>query len=179
MTGRSIAFIGGRGAGKSRISRKFGKLSGRLTLSTDTLVCYEAGGLTIARIVEREGWVSFRNREAALLEKVVAMQDLVIDCGGGILVDAPSEANGLETLSTQKLASLKKCEVIYVKRDMTWLLEKALADANRPDLGGTYRALLERRLPWYEAAADCILDMRAMDTDDAIETLVRKYGRVC
>ncbi|MBL8020325.1 MAG: shikimate kinase [Leptospirales bacterium] len=177
MKKTNIAFVGGRGAGKSRISRKFGKGSGRLTLSTDTLVSYEAGGFPISKIVEREGWRKFRDREFELLKKLMTMQDLVIDCGGGILVEA-AEDGGLESVSARKLELLKQCHVVYVKRDMDWLLEKGGADSNRPDLPGAYKELLMRRLPWYESAADFILDMRGIDADDAIDLLIKKYGKV-
>ncbi|HMU84042.1 MAG TPA: shikimate kinase [Leptospiraceae bacterium] len=178
MQKSNIAFIGGRGAGKSRISRKFGKLSSRLSLSTDTLVCYEAGGIPITKIVEREGWQGFRDREYALLEKLTAMQNLVIDCGGGILVEAPVSPGEPEQLSARKMNLLKNCNVVYVKRDMSWLLDRVSADLNRPDLPGGYRELLERRLPWYEKAADFVLDMRGIESDDAIALLYKKYGKI-
>ncbi len=173
----NIAFIGGRGAGKSRISRKFGKLSGRLCLSTDTLISYEAGGIPITKIVAQEGWKGFREREYQLLGKLARMQNLVVDCGGGILVEAP-ESGAEERLSSRKLDLLKSCHVVYVKRDLNWLLEKASADLNRPDLPGGYRELLERRLPWYEQAADFVLDMRGIESDDAIALLYKRYGKV-
>lgn len=174
----NVAFIGGRGAGKSRISRKFGKASGRLSLSTDTLVCYEAGGISIAKIVAAEGWAGFRGREYDVMRKLTAMQNLVIDCGGGILVEAPARPDQPETLSMRKLELLKQCHVVYVKRDMDWLMDKAKADMNRPDLQGSYRELLERRLPWYEMAADFVLDLRGIDVDDAIDLVIKKYGTV-
>ncbi len=175
----NIAFIGARGAGKSKLSRKFGKKSGRVVLSTDSLVSYEAGGRTVAQIVTDEGWTGFREREFALLEKFGDMRDIVIDCGGGILVEAPAagDAPGSESFSERKAAKLKEiAHVIYIYRDMDWLVGRVAEDSSRPDLGGDYRRLLERRLPWYESVADTVLDMDGREIEYGIEALMRKFG---
>lgn len=175
---KNIAFIGGRGAGKSRLSRKFGKASGRPVLSTDMLISYEGGGLSIADIVKKSGWQGFRDLEFRVLEKVSAMSDCVLDCGGGILVEAPDRPDGFETFSERKGALLRKrAHVVYVKRSMDWLLEKTTKDANRPELSSAYENTITRRLPWFESAADFIIDLDSMSTEDAIELLLQRYGR--
>ena len=179
MRERNIALIGGRGAGKSKVSRRLGKLSGRPVFSTDTLLSYEAGGRTITRIVKEEGWSGFRDREFAIVQKLCAMRDIVIDCGGGVLVEAPdlSSGGGEELLSRRKLDVLKHgAEVVYVKRPLAWLLEKVRRDANRPDLIGEYQKVLERRLPWYEQAADFTLDLGDGSANEGAELLVARYG---
>ena len=159
----SLALIGARGAGKSKLSRKLGKATGRVVLAIDSLISYEAGGRSAAAIVEEEGWSGFRDREYEVLVRVCAMPDIIIDCGGGILVEAAQSPDQPESLSERKGQLLRKsATVIYVKRDLDWLLERAPLDHSRPDLGGEYRALLERRLPWYEEAADFVLDMRSL-----------------
>ena len=177
----NIALIGGRGAGKSKISRKFGKLSGRVVMSTDTLISYEAGGITIARIVEENGWRDFRNKEYQILEKLNALNNIIIDCGGGIMVEAPDESVGetIETYSERKIEILKSnATVVYVKRSMKWLIGKSGHDSSRPDLVGEYSTLLERRFPWYEKTADFILDMKEIEVVDAIKILIDRFGVV-
>jgi len=175
---KNIAFTGARGAGKSRISRKFGKIIERTVLSVDTLISYEAGGRSIPRIVREEGWKGFRDREYSILRKICGMENIIIDCGGGILVEAPAEDDPeqKETLSERKVELLKQsCTVVYIKRDPDWLLSKIKNDPNRPDLIGSYLSVLERRLPWYEATADLILDMEELDTDQALRFLKEKF----
>lgn len=171
----NIALIGARGAGKSKLSRKLGKRSGRVVLSTDSLVSYEAGGRTIERIVADEGWRGFRDREYDLLKKLSGMRNILIDCGGGILVEAaPDDAPaGTEIFSERKAALLKQsAHVIYIRRDMDWLIGRVSEDSNRPDLGGDYQRLLERRLPWYESVADTILEMDGRDIEDGLDELL-------
>lgn len=148
--------------------------------STDTLVCYEAGGTSIPRLVAAEGWRAFRQREMEVLQKLSGMQQVLIDCGGGIVVDLPeteSTESTEEIFSDRKVNLLKSsARVVYVKRDRDWLLDRVKGDPSRPSLSGTraYEAILDRRLPWYEAAADFILDMRDLSVEEAIGVLLHE-----
>ena len=176
----NIAFIGARGAGKSKLSRKFGKKSNRVVLSTDSLVSYEADGRTIAEIVSDEGWPGFRNREYELLQKIGGMREIVIDCGGGILVE-PGPAGspaGSEIFSERKAKLLKDtAHIIYIRRSVPWLVGRVSHDSSRPDLGGDYAQLLERRLPWYESVADTVLEMDGREIEDALAELLQRFPR--
>lgn len=178
MKMKNVALIGGRGAGKSKVSRRLSKLTGWPVMSTDILVAYEAGGLSVEKIVAKEGWSGFRAREFAILEKLKLMQEVIIDCGGGILVEAPAaDGSAGETFSKRKSELLRSyATLVYIKRPMSWLLEKARKDSNRPDLVGNYVELLERRLPWYEQAADQILDLGDGAAADGAETLRDRLG---
>lgn len=178
---KNIAFIGARGAGKSKLSRKFSKSVSKTALSTDTLISYEENGRTIAKIVDENGWTYFREKEFEVLKKVSEMKEVVIDCGGGILFEAPDPNDPLkvEPLSTRKMNLLKEnAIVVYIKRPLPWLLGKMnhRGDPNRPDLDGSYEGLLNRRLPVYESAADLTIDMSTMDLDEALKILEEKLG---
>lgn len=171
----NIALIAPRGAGKSKLSRKLSKKTGRLYLSTDQLVCYEAGGKTIKEIVETEGWLSFRNREYEILKKLTSMNHIIIDCGGGILFDIDPNTNE-EIESERKIELLKKHTfIIYVYRDIEWLLNKVSNDAQRPDLNQQkeYIEILNKRLPFYKKYANYILDMRDKEIKDGVEEIVQ------
>ena len=68
---RNLALIGGRGCGKSSIAKRLARTNRNFMLfSLDALVRYEAGGSTIPEIVERDGWLGFRDREFEVVEKV-------------------------------------------------------------------------------------------------------------
>lgn len=180
----NFAFVGARGAGKSKLSRKLSKRLNRVVFSTDTLVCYEAGGKRIQDIVADEGWPAFREREYNVLRNLSGMRDIFLDCGGGLLVEAPDltrDPEAVERFSKRKAKLLKDmARVIYVQRDLDWLVAKAgehTNDGNRPNLGGDYRRLLERRLPWYESVADYTLDMRHRSLEDALDLLDRELSQ--
>ena len=174
----NIAFIGGRGAGKSKLSRKFSKLSDRALFSTDSLISFEAGGISIARLVEKEGWQTFRNREYKILKKLCQMDGVIIDCGGGIVVEAPTKGQSAESFSERKVKLLKSCaQVVYIKRDLSWLLQYQ-PSAQRPDLIGSYQETIERRLSWYEECANLTLDMGKLAFDEALSLLLEEYGKI-
>ncbi len=170
----NIAFIGARGAGKSKLSRKLGKLTGRVTLSTDTLISYEDGGRPIHQIVAAEGWRGFRQREYEILQKLSAMTGLLIDCGGGILVDV--DDRGDEIFSERKAQLLRDtAAIVYIRRGANWLIDRGQADAVRPTLAADYETVLLRRLPWYESAADFTIDLQDRSIEEAIVIMQREF----
>jgi len=92
-------------------------------------------------------------------------------------VEAPEDESTPETFSRRKANLLKESAlVVYVQRDMDWLLRKAVKNADRPDLIGPYREILERRLPWYEQTADFVLDMNRLGTQEALEILNKRFS---
>lgn len=173
----NLAFVGARGAGKSKITRKLSKLSGRALLCLDQLISYEEKGKSIDVIVNEIGWSGFRDLEYKVLKKVCEMKNIIIDCGGGVLVEAPAHEGAAEEFSKRKADLLKKhSEVVYIKRDWQWMMMKSGVNSSRPDLGGSYKVLLERRLPWYENASDFVLDMKdSRDILEPVELLMQKY----
>lgn len=175
----NLALIGPRGAGKSKLSRKLGRRADMPVFSTDTLVAYEAGGRSIPQLVAAEGWPAFRARETEVLKKLSGMRGVIIDCGGGILVDAPAREGAEETYSESRVAILKACaRIVYVQRDNDWLLQKVKDDPSRPALSVArdYQEILNRRLPWYERSADFILDMRRYSVEEAIGVLLHEFS---
>lgn len=177
-----LALIGARGAGKSKISRKLSKKTSFPVFSTDLLISYEAGGLTIAELVKNHGgWTGFRDREFDVLKKLMPMESVMVDCGGGILVEAPDSSQGLEeeTFSSRKYELLaSNCHIIYLKQSNDYLLKKLNPDANRPDLIGDYEKLLERRLPWYEKAADYVLDLENNSNQEVLNILQTEFSEL-
>lgn len=176
--GDRIALIGARRAGKSKISRKLARKSGRVNLSTDNLICYEAGGMPVEKIVSLYGWTDFRNREYEILKKIIAMDSVILDCGGGILFEAPHTADGEETFSSRKAELLENhSTVVYIQRSIDWLLKNSQKDSSRPDLpGSSYEKLLEKRIPFYEQAADITVDMSRFTIDGAVDYLTETFG---
>lgn len=174
MTKCNLALIGARGAGKSKLSRKLSKALGRPSYSTDEIITYEAGGVTIEHLVaERGGWPAFRDREFVVLEKICRMKNVIVDCGGGILVEAPASRDAVETLSERKKSCLEEsCYTVYLRRPEEVLLAKMYPDCNRPDLGRDYHELLQRRFPWYESCADLTVDLKDLNAKHALDEIL-------
>jgi len=157
----NLALIGGRGCGKSSVSKRIARRNRNFMLfSLDAQIRYEAEGLSIPEIVERDGWVGFRELEFRVAEKLAAFErEALLDCGGGVVVDL--DDRGEEVFSQRKVEAIRRHGlVVYLRRDSEYLLDRIGGDPNRPELSETHSflELMARRDPWYRDAADLVLD---------------------
>ncbi len=160
---KNLVLIGGRGCGKSSIARRIKKLNKKFTLlELDALIRYEAGGLSIPRLVETQGWGYFRDLEYKVVRKVAAFPSgVVIDAGGGVVVDLDEDGN--EVYSERKVDALSENGlIVYLQRDTEYLMQRIAGDSNRPSLSDTasFTEIMERRDPWYRQAADLVFECR-------------------
>ena len=158
----NIVLTGMRGVGKSNISRRLSLLTKWPVLSTDLLIEYENGGRSISEIIaETDGdWQLFREMEYQVVQKISGFDNVIIDCGGGIVVDVADD--GTEIYSERKVNLLKaKGQVAWLKGDIERLAAKVKGDRRRPTLDETksMQEVMHRRLPFYQQAADIVLDV--------------------
>lgn len=81
-----IYLIGARGCGKTTVGQSLARAQGCQFIDTDHWL-QEQAQQSIADIVERDGWATFRALETAALEAVTAPGS-VIATGGGIILSA-------------------------------------------------------------------------------------------
>jgi shikimate kinase len=158
----NIVLTGMRGVGKSNISRRLSLLTKWPVLSTDLLIEYENGGKSIQEIMAENGgdWRAFREMEFQVLQKISRFDQVIVDCGGGVIVDLADD--GSEIYSERKVNLLKaNGQIVWLKDDIEFLAAKVKGDQRRPTLDETKSAeeLMRRRLPFYEQAADLVLDI--------------------
>ncbi len=151
-----------RSVGKSNISRRLSLLTKWPVLSTDLLIEYENGGKSIQKIIaETDGdWKLFRQMEYQVVQKISNFDNVIIDCGGGIVVDIADD--GTEIYSERKVDLLKaNGQVIWLKADIERLAAKVKGDQRRPTLDESRSAqeVMQRRIPFYQQAADIVLDV--------------------
>lgn len=174
----NIIVIGMRGAGKSNVSRRLSVLTKRTVLSSDTQIEYENAGQTIADFVAANdgagnaGWRAFRELEYQVIKKIAKMDGVIVDCGGGVIVDLDKKGN--EVYSARKVKALKKNGVVvWLKGDIERLVEKVKNKAERPtlDLTKSTEEVMRRRLPFYERAADITLDITGQKRQALAQTI--------
>lgn len=158
----NIVLTGMRGVGKSNISRRLSLLSKWPVVSTDLLIEYENGGKSIADIIadNRGDWRLFREMEFQVVQKIACLDSVIVDCGGGIIVDIAED--GTEVYSERKVDLLKaNGQVIWLKNDIERLAAKVKGDRRRPTLDESMSAeeVMRRRLPFYQQAADIVIDL--------------------
>ncbi len=177
----NIVLIGMRGAGKSKISRRLCVKTKRDVLSTDLLIQYDNDGKSIPQIIEENDgdWRVFRDMEYTIVEKICALDENIIDCGGGIIVDVDDDGN--EIFSQRKVDKLRtNGRIIWLKGDIPRLAAKVKGDAKRPSLSETKSAedIMYRRLPFYEMAADIVIDIEGKAKNELTEEVyeqIEKY----
>lgn len=149
MTGpdANLVLVGFMGAGKSAVGRRLARALGRELMDMDTLI--EAReGRSIADIFRDSGEPYFRARERALAGELAAARNLVISCGGGIVLDPGNLADLGRTGVVVCLAATPEAILRRVAGDMRRPLLQA------PDREARLRELFEKRRPLYEAIPD-------------------------
>lgn len=171
----NINLIGMRGVGKSNVARRLSVLTKMPVMATDVLATYESG-MTIPEFVAERGWPAFRALEAEILGKLASVNGVIVDCGGGILVDV--DVDGLETYSPGKVEVLRAGgPVVYLRGDIARLAAKTADDPTRPTLDQVRGAeeIMRRREPFYQRAADWELDVAPGQRQAAAEAIADHF----
>lgn len=144
---KHIFLIGFMGTGKSTISRELNYRFGKPEIDTDLWI-EEQEGRSIPEIFESEGEDYFRDRETAMIDELGVLKPSVISCGGGM---------ALRDLNVRKMQALGKIVLLTAAPEAIY--ERVRSSDNRPLLQdhmdiGYIQELMEKRMPFYERAAD-------------------------
>ncbi|TCL04181.1 shikimate kinase [Sodalis ligni] len=150
-----IFMVGARGCGKTTVGRALAQALGFQFTDTD-LILLQSTGLSVAQIVEQEGWAGFRTRESDILHGVASADGRqVVATGGGIIL---SEANRRFMRATGTVFYLHAPADVLARR-----LEAVPEEDQRPSLTGRPIAeeiaeILLAREALYQDAAHHVLD---------------------
>ena len=151
MSKNNIFFIGLMGAGKTTIGKQLAKQLGKVFYDTDHEI-EKRTGVKIPVIFDLEGEDGFRKREAAVIEELTALDNIVLATGGGAVVAQENR----ECLKNNGY-------VIYLRANANDLWHRMRHDKQRPLLQNVdIRAKLEQlyieRHPLYMQTASLIVD---------------------
>jgi shikimate kinase len=147
---KNIVLVGFMGSGKSLTSNNLAGALDRKVFSTDKLI-EQREGRTITEIFRDSGEVYFRKIEKEVVKEVSGQTGIIIDCGGGAVLDS------------ENLADLKKNGlVIYLSAPPERIYNNIKSQKHRPllnveDPKSKIGELLEARKSYYEKA-DIIID---------------------
>ena len=148
----NIVLIGYRGTGKSHVGHLLGEHYSRQVFSIDAEIVKTAG-TSIPEIVAECGWPKFRDMETAEARKLAGQDNLIIDCGGGII----ERPENIEILRPN-------ARIFWFQASVEAIVARIGTDTQRPALveGKTFTEeiaeVLQRRTPLYRAAAQQIID---------------------
>ncbi|MDR0882187.1 MAG: shikimate kinase AroL [Candidatus Adiutrix sp.] len=166
----AIFLVGARASGKTTVGRRLAEELGRPFVDTD-LYMKEALGLTVADIVEREGWAGFRRWESEALRAVsVGTRPQVVATGGGMVL-----------AETNRALMRERGLVFYLAAPAEALAARLAADpqaAQRPNLTGQslieeVAQILKEREPLYQAVAHHQIEATT-DLEQVIAAIVEK-----
>ena len=162
----NIALIGFMGVGKTKVGKILAKELGKRFVDLDTQIEQRAGK-SIARIFGEDGEIAFRELEIEAAKEISQAENLVIACGGGIILNQIS----IERLKRQSI-------IVYLSASPHLLLERTEGSGGlRPllekrDQAETISELLKFRRPFYERAADIKLDTSKLDIDAVVQKII-------
>ena len=164
MTNKNIALIGFMGAGKSSVGQKLARLLHKELFSTDKLI-EEKEGQTVAGIFEKCGEAHFRKLEREVVRDVSRKKNVIIDCGGGIVLD-PENLSDLKKTGILIHLSVSP-EVIYTRVKV----QKHRPLLKVPDPKSKIKELLTVRLPLYEQA-DHTVDVNDKTIEEICQEII-------
>lgn len=167
----NIILTGYMGCGKTTVGKILANLTNRKFIDTDELIEIQEKK-SISDIFAKEGELSFRDMETALLKKMISEKSsgLVIATGGGMSL---REEN-------RELLSLLGT-VFYIRVTPETVYERLKDDKTRPLLQcdnpkERIREMLQGREPAYEAAADIVIDADSITQEAAAEKIILENG---
>lgn len=152
------------GTGKSAVGRILARRMQREFIETDNLV--EAReDMKISEIFSRYGENYFRRKEKEVLKEISGRDNLVVSCGGGIVID---DENRKVLKSTGVVICLETQPDIIYKRVKKYRLRPLL---NVEDPKSKIKELLAQRRHFYEEAHHCV-DTTHLTTQEVVERIL-------
>src|SRR3989338_6732095 len=145
ISDKNIVLVGFMGSGKTTVSKELGKMLGRDVISTDAMIEKQEKA-KIAEVFLEKGEPHFRQLERDIIIKISKKTKVIIDCGGGII------------LNPKNIEDLKKNGVvIFLSAPAEFLYEQIKDQTNRPLLNvenplNRIKELLNQRMPLYKQA---------------------------
>lgn len=164
----NIVLIGYRGTGKSTIGKILAEKLGMKVLSTDELIVRRAGK-RIPEIVAESGWDRFRDIESEVIRDVSAMDNIVVDAGGGVII-RPQNVEALR----------KNGKVFWLTAQIKTIAKRIHTDTERPSLTGNksfideISEVLKQREPLYKEAAHHVIKTDNRKPEKIAEEIAEK-----
>lgn len=166
----NIMLIGFMGAGKTTVSRELSKLTGMKELDMDAYIV-EKEGMAITDMFEQYGEDYFRAKETASLIEIMKMDDLIVSCGGGVVVKD-------ENVEYMKDGGV----VVLLTATPETTLERVKNSTDRPILNGNMNVefisgLMNKRKDRYLAVADVIVATDNKSVSEICSEIMEKISK--
>lgn len=154
--------------GKSAVGKRLADITGKTFVEVDYLI-EEKAGKPVNRIFKEEGEITFREYEIAVIKQISNEKNLVVACGGGMV---------LNKINIDRLK--QESVIIWLTASIQSILERLENPGEiRPLITGKNRenevqSLLRFRQPFYERAADLQVNTTGLTLDHIAENILKK-----
>lgn len=165
----NIFLIGFMGVGKSTISRALQNTFAMEVVEMDEIIA-ERNGMSVSEIFDLRGEEYFRNEETALLKECEKQKNRIVSCGGGV---AMRQVNVDEMKKSGK--------VVLLTASPDTILHRVEGNHDRPLLENNKTVeyiseLMEKRKPFYEAAADYVISTDGKSSYEICEEIISQVS---
>jgi shikimate kinase len=163
-----VILVGYRGTGKSNVAQLVAARLGLAVFGMDGEIVRRAGK-PVPEIVAERGWPGFRDLEEEVCRDAVARDDVVIDCGGGVI----ERERNIVALSAAG-------SVFWLRARPETIIARIGGDTQRPSLTGAKSftdevvEVLARREPLYARLARYTIDVDALAPEAIAEQIVAR-----
>lgn len=163
----NIALIGFMGTGKSTLGKRLAEILKRAFIDMDNVI-EKRTGKPIGRIFAEEGEAHFRHLERELIKELAQQRDLVIACGGGIVLNHQNVID----LSSSGLIVCISATPQEILRRVTGFDHRPLLESG--DKAGKILELLKARQPLYDAIPYKI-DTTGLSVEAIVNQILEKF----
>ena len=168
----NIVLIGYRGTGKSVVGELLTQKLNRETISMDAEIVTKAG-MSIPEFVERNGWPKFRDLETEVARELAERDNIIVDCGGGII----ERAENIPALRTNGV-------IFWLQASVDVIVSRIAGGTERPALtdGKTFTEevaeVLDRRTSLYSEAAQHTINTGDMTPEQVADSILAICNQV-
>jgi shikimate kinase len=174
LPAKTLILIGYRGTGKTTVARELARRLGWEAIDLDDEI-ERTAGKSIADIFAQDGEGTFRDQEAAALDRCLTRDRLVLATGGGIVL---REANRAKLHDVRRRGG----QVAWLQASPETIQRRMAADSRtasrRPNLtaSGGLREIVEvltQRTPLYQDCASLTVDTEGKTAEQVAEEILR------
>lgn len=171
----NIYLIGYRCTGKSTVSENLSSRIDKEVVHMDDILIKRIG--RIDKFVKKNSWKDFRKEEKKLLEELSLQNNLIIDCGGGII----EKEDNISLIKKTGICFWLKAPVSTISQRLSMDKDK---EDQRPSLTQTksrvdeIKEVLDKRIPLYEKASDYQIDTENKSEEDVANEIVNILGEI-
>lgn len=173
MIKNCIALIGFMATGKTVVGKALANHLGNnyRFIETDQIIIEDAGK-SIPDIFAEDGEIRFREYEITACRKASKYQNVIISCGGGIV------------LNKINIDHLKQnCHIVLLDATSEEIYERAMKDGketrpviDKQDPMAEIEKVLNFRKPFYKAAAEIVIETTGKKLDGIVREIIEKTG---